>query len=170
MSVPADLSPRKESKPEKTGVIYRIYHKKSMKSYIGKTVNPEKRIRYHLNGYGKSPVLFHAIRKYGKDAFGVEILESNVPEPILSKLEILHIRFFNCKAPNGYNLTDGGEGARGTKPSRETRQKMSASLKGRIGSMRGKSHSLETRRKISQAQKAQKNHLYGKKHSPEARR
>ena len=36
---------------EKTGVVYRIYHKGSMKSYIGKSVNPRKRIRDHLNGH-----------------------------------------------------------------------------------------------------------------------
>ena len=105
---------------EKTGVVYRIYHKESMKSYIGKTVNPKKRTRDHLSGNTKCPALCNAIQKHGKDAFHVETLEKDMPESQLSKLEILHIRFFNCKAPNGYNLTDGGEGMRA---SLETRHK-----------------------------------------------
>ena len=82
---------------EKTGVVYRIYHKGSMKSYIGKTVNPDERIRDHLSGNGGSPVLCRAIKKRGADVFRVEILESDMPEAVLSKLEILHIRFFDSK-------------------------------------------------------------------------
>ena len=90
---------------EHTGSVYRIYHRISMKSYIGKSIYPEKRIRDHLNGITTSTFLKRAIKKYGREAFCAEILESNAPESLLSKLEILHIRFFNSKAPNGYNLT-----------------------------------------------------------------
>ena len=166
---------------EKTGVIYRIYHKETMKSYVGKSVDPERRIRDHLNGHRSSPLLCNAIKKYGRDAFFVEILESDVQEAILSKMEILHIRFFNTKKPKGYNLTDGGEGARGFKPSTETRQKMSKARKGKnpwnkgktgvysdahlqmlSENRKGKKHSKETRQKTSEA-------LKGKTHSPETR-
>lgn len=122
---------------EKTGVIYRIYHKASMKSYIGKTIAPERRIREHFNGRGKSPVIENAIKKYGKEAFVVEILEKDIPEPHLSKMEILYIRFFNSQVPNGYNLTQGGDGwkighshNKGRYPSEETRRKMSMAQKG----------------------------------------
>ena len=119
---------------EKTGVIYRIYHKESMKSYIGKSVNPESAYYNHFEWKGQiSPVLQDAIKKYGADAFCVEILEKDVPESVLSKLEILYIRFFNCKNPNGYNFTDGGEGISGLRHSPETRQKISqVTNKGRI--------------------------------------
>ena len=141
---------------EKTGVIYRIYHKESMKSYIGKSVSPERRIYDHLNGHSGSPALLNAIKKYDKGAFCVEILESDVPESWLSKMEILYIRFFNTKAPNGYNLTNGGEGASGAQVSLKTRQKLSEIRKGR-------KCTPETRQKISEANK-------GKKRSPEARR
>ena len=140
---------------EKTGVIYRIYHRESMKSYVGKSVDPERRICDHLGGRSSSPALRNAIKKYGKDAFCVEILESDVQEAILSKMEILHIRFFNCKAPYGYNLTDGGEGISGLQFSLETRQKMSESLKGIPAWNKGKTgvYSDETRQKMSESKK-----------------
>ena len=77
MSIPTDLYLH-ESNSEKTGVIYRIYNRINGKSYIGKSINPDERIYKHLNGRGGSPVLRHALKKYGKDAFCVEILESDV--------------------------------------------------------------------------------------------
>ena len=141
---------------EKTGVVYRIYHKASMKSYIGKSVRSIERINKHFNGNGGSPVLCRAIKKYGADAFRVEIIESDAPESWLSKMEILHIRFFNSKTPNGYNLTDGGEGVsgmtghiawnKGKVLSPEHRQKISEASKGKV-------LSPETRQKISEASK-----------------
>ena len=160
---------------EKTGVIYRIYHKKSMKSYIGKTVDPERRIRDHFNGRGKCKKLQHAIKKYGKDAFVVEFLEKDIPESQLSKMEILYIRFFNSKGPNGYNLTYGGEGTGGFSHSQETRRKISEAKKGnawnigKSSAMKGRTHSLETRRKMSEARKGKNNHFYGVRFSTEHR-
>ena len=154
-----------------------------MKSYVGKSVNPDNRIGAHLNGYGSAPGLRNAIKKYGADAFCVEILESDMPEAVLSKMEILHIRFFNSKTPNGYNLTDGGEGSsgiqvspetcrkisegnKGKRLSPETRRKLSEAQKGRPSPNKGIKHSLETRRKISETQKGRP----GKSPSPETRR
>ena len=170
---------------EKTGVVYRIYHKASMKSYIGKSVRPDRRIHKHLNGKSSSPVLRNAVKKYGAETFRVEFLESDVPESVLSKLEILHIRFFNSKAPNGYNLTDGGEGRSGAQISQGTRSKMRARTpwnKGKTSpysdetrqkmsaAHKGKKLSPETRRKISEANKGRTSGMKGKKLSPEARR
>ena len=157
---------------EKTGVIYRIYHKGSMKSYIGKSVNPTKRFWEHQNGRRSSPALQNAIKKYGKDAFVVKILEKDMPESWLSKLEILHIRFYNSVRPYGYNLTSGGEGLRN--PSEETLRKMSKARQGQTSPMKGRRHSLESRKKISDAQKGkrqgQDNPFYGKSHSVDTRR
>lgn len=50
----------------------------------------------------------------------------------------------------------------GTRPER-----LSKSLKGRVGGMEGKHHSEEAKRKIGDAQLGEKNHMYGKKHSQE---
>ena len=176
---------------EKTGVIYRIYHKGSMKSYIGKSIRPNERLREHLNGYSHNTVLRRAIKKYGVDAFCVEILESNMPESQLAKLEILHIRFFNSKTPNGYNFTDGGEGMSGWEPTSETRRRSSEARIGEKNHFYGKRHSPETRQKISdsmkgkhkgkplsaahrqklsEAKKGQIPWIKGKEHSPDTRR
>ena len=79
------------------------------------------------------------------------------------------IRELNSKAPNGYNLTDGGDGGRGLSPSAETRQKLSAALKGRPAHNKGVKHTAEARAKMSAAQKAignrPPNHT-GKKRTP----
>ena len=159
---------------EKTGVVYRIYHKESMKSYVGKSVHPQRRIREHLSGRTSSPAIRAAIKKYGADAFRVEVLESEVPESCLSKMEILHIRFFKSIAPDGYNLTDGGEGVSGLKRgdpwnkgktsiySDDTRRKMSEANK-------GKKLSPEARKKVSEAGKGRTPWNKGKKYTPEAR-
>ena len=102
---------------ENTGVIYRIWNISNGMSYIGQTVNLHKRISRHLNAQSGSPYLCNAIKKYGKDKFKYEILEANVDESHLDKLEILYIRFFNSVHPYGYNLTKGGDGVRGIKHS-----------------------------------------------------
>lgn len=153
---------------EKTGVIYRIYHKESGLSYIGKTVNPESRIRDHLNGKGKSPRLTYAINKHGKDAFGFEILESEIPQEHLTEMEMLYIYFYNSKSPNGYNLTDGGDGV--VNPSDEVRKHISERQIGRVPWNKGKTgiYSDETLKKMS---KASKGRTYKKRRtfSPEAR-
>ena len=157
---------------EKTGIIYRFYHKASMKSYIGKTIYPKRRIHKHLNGDETSPALYNAIKKYGKDAFVVEILESDVPESQLAKLEILYIRFFNSKRTHGYNLTDGGDGTIGhTKVpwnkgktgiySEESIQRMSEARKDMAPWNKGKRdiYSEETLQKMSEARKGKPNPL-----------
>ena len=134
----------------KTGIIYRIYNLQNGKSYIGQTTTFDVRIAAHFRGTDNSLVC-RAIEKYGKENFKVEILEDNIPENLLSKLEILHIRFFNCKAPNGYNLTDGGEGMRGFVPSSETLRKMSEASKRRPIWNKGKKLSSETRQRMSES-------------------
>ena len=165
-----------------TGVVYRIYNKLNGKSYIGQTTEPDRRIRRHYNGRGNSPHLANAIKIYGKESFHYETLEDNVPEELLSKLEILNIRFFGSLTPNGYNLTIGGEGTRGYKASEETKRKISKANKGRTLSSEtrqkmskarkgrpGKPRSSETRRKLSESMMGEKNPNYGKSLTSETR-
>ena len=128
------------------GIIYRWYRITTMESYIGQTTNPTKRFKdYERLDKRVSPYLLHAMQKHGMDQFRLEILEKDVNPDYLSKLEILHIRFFDS-FHNGYNLTEGGEGVRGWQPSDETRERMrSANI--------GKTLSLEHREKIRQTLK-----------------
>lgn len=68
--------------------------------------------------------LYDAIRKYGSDGFKVETLVVADFE-YLKTLECKVIAKFGTRAPNGYNLTAGGDGALGVKPTDAARQKMS---------------------------------------------
>lgn len=92
----------------------------SGKYYIGKTVAPEN-VRWNshvseaLNERNDNCHLLNAaIRKYGSDAFSVEILEDNIPEEILAERERYYIEKYHAyflDAPYmGYNMTRGGEG------------------------------------------------------------
>lgn len=47
--------------------------------------------------------------KYGSDNFRKEVLHSNIPLDELPSLEVQEIARHGTMAPNGYNLTPGGE-------------------------------------------------------------
>ena len=98
----------------------------SGKKYVGKDSNLPTRAKIHLSG--KSPQcrrVHNTIKKYGADAFDVEIIQyPSISEAALNAVERWKIRQLQTLSPNGYNLTEGGEGS---KPSEETRQKMSES-------------------------------------------
>jgi group I intron endonuclease len=68
--------------------------------------------------------LRNAIQKYGWDNFKVETRE--VPVEMLNEEEQKQIKRLNTMAPNGYNLTSGGERC---KASEETKKRMSAASK-----------------------------------------
>ena len=94
-----------------TGCIYRALNMVNGKSYIGKTVQPfEDRINQHHSGHG-SKLLRSAIQKYGNDSILWTTLEKGLPEEMLDERERYWIAKYDCMAPNGYNLTTGGEGA-----------------------------------------------------------
>lgn len=89
------------------GIIYKIMNNLNDKIYIGQTIQSlEKRMTQH-----KIDNLYvdKAIRKHGWENFTVEILAECESKEKLDAKEIFYIAEFNCKAPNGYNLTDGGE-------------------------------------------------------------
>ncbi len=71
-----------------------------------------------------------SIRKYGFYSFTLQQI-GQFDATMLSVAEQLFIAELNTRAPNGYNLTDGGEGLVGYTPSAATRLKLSRSGKGR---------------------------------------
>ena len=85
-----------------------------------------------------------AIQKYGWKNFTVEIVEECTSLEQLNKREIFWIAAFDSKVPNGYNLTDGGDGISGC--SDETRAKLAVASTGH-------KVSEESRRKIGLASK-----------------
>ena len=136
---------------KRLGTIYLIINLINGKMYVGQTRRSlEERINEHRRCKNDIGVDL-AIQKYGWENFKVEILEV-CPVDKLNEREIFWIAELNTKVPNGYNMTDGGDG--GINPSPETRAKISATTKGENHHMYGKHHSPETRAKISATLKA----------------
>ena len=144
------------------GIIYCIKNLANNKLYVGKTIQKlSQRLSQH-RCRKQTPVEL-AIQKYGWQNFKVEILQECSSAEELNEREKFWIINLNCKSPNGYNLTDGGEGSGGFRRSAKTRLKMSLSAKKRYqnpdehtktsNSQKGKIISLESRLKMSIAKK-----------------
>jgi group I intron endonuclease len=104
------------------GHIYIITKKDDGRMYIGQTTTSfRKRWNSHISG-SKSSLIDRYLKKYGKDAFEVECLE--VSNNLLNLWEKHLIQRYNTIHPNGFNLTNGGEGS---SPCEEVRQKISIS-------------------------------------------
>lgn len=98
-----------DKKPKKGyGFIYK-YTSPSGKSYIGQTVRSlSERAGHNGKNYKGCSLFFSAIQKYGLKNFDVEIL-AEVPRKHLNEQEKRYIHLFNSLAPNGYNISVGGE-------------------------------------------------------------
>ena len=113
--------------------IYILKNKINGKIYVGQTAVLKQRIHHHRY-CGKNPktgersVIHKAIKKYGFDNFELSKIECPIHE--LNEMEIEMIKKLNSKVPNGYNLSDGGEGVRGFKLTEEQRKKISEKKKG----------------------------------------
>ena len=128
-----------------TGVIYQITSPKG-NSYIGKTVDFERRIRSHQNPSSTCTALLRAIQKYGWVNMKVEVLHTDVPLKDLAWLERHCIWINGTMSPHGYNLTAGGEGG---SPSEETRAKQSATQRAKAERGELETQRPEVRAKIS---------------------
>lgn len=112
-------------------LIYLSTNKINGKKYVGyTTLTLEKRIRTHIyKSHSKSQYFYlfkNALRKYGPESFSWEILEyCNSIEECFEK-EKYYIKTLNTISPNGYNLTEGGNGG---VQSNEVKEKISNSLK-----------------------------------------
>jgi group I intron endonuclease len=164
-------------------IIYKITNIINGKVYIGKLVNEAA-----FNSYwGSGLHIGRAVKKYGKDNFKKDILECGIADrKLLCERECYWIKFCDCKSPNGYNLTDGGEG--NLNPTLEVREKMKNAKLGKPGTRLGKTgykHSEETKAKIGAANRGNRykytkrlqkfkasrmgsgNPFFGKRHSKE---
>ena len=130
-----------------------------------------------LDGYiGSGKLIKRSIKKYGENNHITGIIEFYNKENILEK-EIFWINQRNTKAPNGYNLTNGGDGGNtylllsdndkkifseksskthsGKKLSEKTKKKISESHIGHSWN-RGSSFSEETKKKMKESRKGRK--------------
>jgi group I intron endonuclease len=157
-------------------LVYLVTNLIDGKRYIGQTIRSlGARWWQHCNkNYTGCHYLHRAVKKYGKENFFVEVLCEPPTEELLNEMETYFIDRYCTLAPNGYNLTTGGQSPR---PSDITKQKMREAHLGKpcpwvsnriwlpdsiekaklrmLGNknLLGHSPSEETRRKISESMK-----------------
>lgn len=108
---------------------------------------------------GSGKLLKRSINKYGKDNFKKITLETCSSKEELIEKEIYWIKELNSNDLNiGYNLTSGGEGSFGYIKSKETRKKISETLKELYKDKNkhpsfGTHHTKEARKKMSETRK-----------------
>ena len=152
--------------------VYQLTNTANGKRYVGITSQrPEKRFSKHKSEAkrGCQYALHKAIRKYGPDAFVLEVLDVLTTEAGVKRAEQLWIaeRETHIDTGKGYNLSLGGEGRWGCKTSEETKRKQSEAAKRRttqyhptpevtrrrLETRKGFKHSAETRLKMSETAK-----------------
>jgi group I intron endonuclease len=121
-------------------IIYKTTNLLNGKVYIGQDSHNNP------NYLGSGILLIRAIKKYGRENFKKEVIDIAESLEDLNEKEIYWIKFCNCKTPNGYNLTDGGEGSTGFIFSEQSKRKLSEIRRGK----KRKPCSEERKKKISE--------------------
>lgn len=162
---------------EVNGFIYAIIDGTNDFEYIGQTTKTvEERFNQHAQAKSR---IGRAIRAHGEDLFVVAVLKVCHSKDELDFWERHFIKSRNSKHPNGYNLTDGGDGVVGLKHTPEHNAKIGAAQKGipkrpetrkkLSDAHKGKPLPPEHRQKISEAERGEKNPFFGKKHTKAAK-
>lgn len=146
-------------------LIYKITDHFNKKYYVGQTTRSID-IRFKEHKRNKISYIGRAIHKYSKKFFTIEILEECETAEQLNERERYWIAKLNCRWPNGYNNSVGGEGnwertsesiekmsRKGTHQTEKTRKQISLSLTGEKNPQYGKPKSDETKAKLSAAAK-----------------
>ena len=138
------------------------------KRYVGITSGDVARrwkdhVYYSRRARSASSALGAAIRKYSPEAFVVKAVACALTVDDAQAIESLLIQQFGTVAPDGYNLTLGGEGRFGFKPTPESVERSAAKHRGlpchpntRAASARfhrGRKRSQEHRARISAAKR-----------------
>ena len=88
--------------------IYKITNRRNLKIYVGQTRQSiEQRFLQHSKSL--TP-LGEAMRQCGLDNFKVEVIEECETQEQANRQEKFWIKVLNCKIPDGYNRSSGGEG------------------------------------------------------------
>jgi group I intron endonuclease len=137
--------------------IYVFTNKINGKQYVGQTINIEDRYKQHrkdAKNKDKRPnsIFYKAIRKYGFDSFDFKVLETDIDISKIHEREKFWIKELNTMKPNGYNLTEGGEGTFGYRHTEESKKRMSEMRKG----VPGKPKSEDVKKYLSELYKGRK--------------
>lgn len=137
------------------GIIYLLIDATNDKEYVGQTTRPfEARFYQHMHS---NQYIDRVMRKRGEDLIATAILKECYSKAELDYWEIRLIKSRDTMAPNGYNLTEGGEGG---KPCEEVCARIAESRSGEKHPFFGKHHTPQHCANIAKA-------LTGKKRSPE---
>jgi len=108
--------------------IYKITNIQNNKVYIGQTIRPvEQRLHRHINDALNNILDTHfarAIRKYGKESFIIETIDTAKSQHELNKKEQYWIRFYDS-VNQGYNETDAISKCGGNTYQSKTEEEMS---------------------------------------------
>ena len=124
------------------------------KQYVGITSSSiEYRAGKDGIRYKNCPVFYNAIQKYGWDNFDHRVLAYDLTHQRACELEKYYIAQYNTQIPNGYNLTDGGDG--GFHHTDVTKRKLSCLAKGNK-SRTGMHNSAEMNLRMSELMRGNK--------------
>ena len=128
---------------------YSIYKHTSPsgKVYIGKTCRKDPKVRWaNGKGYASNKYFTNAINKYGWENFTHEILAKNLTKEEAYWDEIFFIKMFDSFNPeHGYNLTQGGDGGRGTHLSDEHKRKLIEAIRAKCTGLHVGENSVRAR-------------------------
>ena len=129
------------------GYIYLIIDLTNWKKYVGQH-------HYHLekldSNYHGSGTIISKIYKKRPHTLKEVYLKTCYTQEELDEWEQYYIKFYDTLYPNGYNLTEGGNGG---VPCEETRRKLSEARKGKPAHNKGVPMSEEQKKKLSEALK-----------------
>jgi group I intron endonuclease len=158
--------------------IYIVTNKANGKQYVGISKNLKRRWGQHVSSNGSAPALHSAIKKYGVEGFIFSHICDAFDFEAACDIERMLIQQHNTKSPNGYNLTDGGEGVVGrpmTNEEKEVKRKtaiafissLSAEERAKKFGTKGKKFTKEQIEKIRASNKGKN---LGKRPSDETRK
>lgn len=140
-------------------IVYCYTNKITGKRYIGLTsLGLDVRAGDNGTRYRNCPYFYNAIQKYGWNNFERVVLADNLSHDEACRLEQYYIKEYNTVAPNGYNLTCGGDS--GFHHTEDTKRKISAHNKGNKSRTGYRNSEINNQR----ASERMKGNQYGKKH------
>ena len=130
------------------GYIYLVTDTTNGMKYVGQH-------HYHIEGqldpnYHGSGIIISRIYKERPETLKEEYIKTCYSDSEMNNDEKYYIKLYKTLYPNGYNLSEGGDGVL---PSEETRRKMSKSHKGKIPPNKGIPMSEEQKKKLSESLK-----------------
>jgi group I intron endonuclease len=137
-------------------IVYLITATTNGKAYVGQSsFTLFKRWENHKRcaRHGRQTPLYHAIRKYGVQAFAIRVLAESDSKQEIDYLEKKFIQDFGTKVPNGYNLSDGGDGAPGYRHTPETKELLRKLRIGKSSWMKGRTPTPRMRASVAEANK-----------------